>query len=475
MKESYDLVVIGGGPGGYVAAIRASQLGLKTALIERESLGGICLNWGCMPTKSLLRSADVLRLIQRSQEFGITSGEASCDIQAIVARSRSVSAQLESGVAMLLRKNKVTVIHGSAQLLGDGKVTVKNNATDNKAEDQAQILHAKDIILATGARAKSIPDMPVDGEYIWSYREALVPKEIPKRMIILGAGAIGIEFACFYRAMGAEVTIIEMSDTILPQSDHEVITAVTKSLKNDGITILTGHKVVHHTIQSPHIQVELIKHQNGDSEKQIVLEADVVLQAIGINANIENIGLENTQVTLDKGHIVTDSFCKTQEANVYAIGDVAGPPWLAHKASYEGVLCAEKIVGKQVEPLQINRVPACIYSHPQVASIGFTEKDVKALNIPMKIGVFPFAANGKSLAMGGKEGFVKVIFNENSGELLGAHMVGEEVTEMLNGYVIAQKLETTEEDLIGTIFSHPTMSEAMHEAVLSAYNRAIHQ
>lgn len=460
-KQQFDLVVVGGGPGGYVAAIRASQLGMKTAVVERAELGGICLNWGCLPTKALLRSADVLRLVKNADVFGIEVAKPQVKLDKVVQRSRDVSAKLQRGVAGLLKKNKVTVFQGEAKLLGQGQLSVKGTTT--------QQLSATHIILATGARARAIPNMPVDGKHFWSYREALLPKAIPKRMVVIGAGAIGIEFACFYRSMGAEVTVVEMTDRILPQEDAEISNTVSKSLKQDGIQIYTESKVAGHQLQNGEVVLSLEGKQNSK------LTADVVLLAVGISANTENLGLEKTKVELDRGHIVTDQYCQTSEKNVYAIGDVAGPPWLAHKASHEGVLCVEKIMGLDVHPLDANKVPACTYSHPQVASVGYSEKQAQALGKKIRVGKFPFVANGKALAMESSDGFVKVIFDDASGELLGAHMVGEEVTEMINGYVIAQTLETTEQELMQTILPHPTMSEAMHEAVLAAYQRALHQ
>ncbi|MGQ1360839.1 dihydrolipoyl dehydrogenase [Acinetobacter baumannii] len=460
-KQQFDLVVVGGGPGGDVAAIRASQLGMKTAVVERAELGGICLNWGCLPTKALLRSADVLRLVKNADVFGIEVAQPQVKLEKVVQRSRDVSAKLQRGVAGLLKKNKVTVFQGEAQLLGQGQLSVKGTTT--------QQLSAKHIILATGARARAIPNMPVDGKHFWSYREALIPKAIPKRMVVIGAGAIGIEFACFYRSMGAEVTVVEMTDRILPQEDAEISNTVSKSLKQDGIQIYTESNVASHQVVKGEVVLKIEGKQNTQ------LTTDVVLLAVGISANTENLGLEKTKVELDRGHIVTDQYCQTSEKNIYAIGDVAGPPWLAHKASHEGVLCVEKIMGLDVHPLDVNKVPACTYSHPQVASVGYSEKQAQTLGKKIRVGKFPFVANGKALAMESSEGFVKVIFDDASGELLGAHMVGEEVTEMINGYAIAQTLETTEQELMQTILPHPTMSEAMHEAVLAAYQRALHQ
>ncbi|MBP6346556.1 dihydrolipoyl dehydrogenase [Neisseriaceae bacterium CLB008] len=460
--QTFDLVVVGGGPGGYVAAIRASQLGLKTAVVEKAELGGICLNWGCLPTKALLRSADVLRLVKQADHFGVSVGQPQVDLSRMVSRSREVSSKLQRGVAGLLKKNRVTVLNGTAKLLGQGRLSVQG-------ANGVVTVAATHIILATGARAKALPNMPIDGQHFWSYREALVPPKLPKSMVVIGAGAIGIEFACFYRALGVAVHVVELSERILPQEDAAVSACVAKSLRQDGMVIHTGCKVDAHHVADGMVNLRL----SGQSSE--TLTADVVLLAIGISANVENIGLEHTQVQLDRGHIVTDAYGRTAEPNLYAIGDVAGAPWLAHKASHEGVLCVEKIMGLDVQPLAAHKIPACTYSHPQVASVGYTEAQAQALGKTIRVGQFPFVANGKALAMDSTEGFVKVIFDEASGELLGAHMVGDEVTEMINGYAIAQELETTEQELMHAILPHPTMSEAMHEAVLAAYDRALHQ
>nr|WP_174505888.1 dihydrolipoyl dehydrogenase [Acinetobacter sp. Marseille-Q1620] len=460
--QHFDLVVIGGGPGGYVAAIRASQLGMKTALIEKAELGGICLNWGCIPTKAMLRSADVFRLVKSAEDFGITVDEAKIDLDKIVVRSREVSKKLQQGVLGLLNKNKVTVFHAEARLLGHGKLTLKTQINQ-------QTISAKHIILATGARAKTIPNMQVDGKYFWSYREALVPKNIPKSLVIVGAGAIGIEFACFYQALGTKVTVIELADRVLPQEDEDISKSIEIELKKSGITIFTGCKISHHKIVHDHVELTL---EGLSSEK---IRTETVLLSVGISANSENLGLENTKIKLDRGHVITDEFCQTAEPNVYAIGDLAGPPWLAHKASHEGILCVEKIMGLETHALDLKKIAACTYSHPQVASLGYTETQARESGKKFKVGKFPFAANGKAIAMGATAGFIKVIFDETSGELLGAHMIGDEVTEMINGYAFAQTLETTEHELIQTIIPHPTMSESMHEAVLTAYNRVIHQ
>lgn len=458
----YDVVVVGGGPGGYVAAIRAAQLGQRVALVERAQLGGVCLNWGCIPTKALLRSADVLRLIRDAAHYGVKTAAPVADVPAMVSRSRAVAAQLEKGVGHLMKKNRITVIAGQARLEGQGVLSVA-------AEGQsATRLQAKAIILATGARARELPGLVVDGKTIWAYREALLPPIIPKRLVVIGAGAIGIEFASFYHAIGATVTVVEIADRILPLEDEEVSAAVAASLTRDGVILHTRTAVGATTRQGEGWSVEL----KGQTAGQI--ESDVILVAAGIVGNVEDLGLERTAIKVEKTHIVVDAFCRTGEPNVYAIGDVAGPPWLAHKASHEGVIVAELIAGRQPHALDLRRVPACTYSHPQVASVGLTEAQARAAGHTLKVGKFPFVANGKAIAMGSTGGFVKVVFDAATGELLGAHMVGDEVTEMIQGYGIAQTLETTEADLIASILPHPTLSEAMHEAVLAAFGRALH-
>ncbi|MGE8547318.1 MAG: dihydrolipoyl dehydrogenase [Alcaligenes sp.] len=466
-EQNFDVVVVGGGPGGYVAAIRAAQLGLRTAVVEKAHMGGICLNWGCIPTKALLRSADVLRLMTQSSGFGIQAQGVSVDLQAVVARSRSVSAQLQRGVSHLMKKNGVTVLNGHGRLAG--RQAGRNRLSVRTESGELTVL-ARHVILATGARARSLPDFPVDGQSVWSYREALVPKAVPKRLAVIGAGVIGIEFASFYRAMGAQVRVIEMGDRILAAEDEEVSAHVAASLKKDGIELHTGTRIVASGRQADGCwKLDL----QGPGTAQSV-QADVVLVAAGIVGNVEELGLEGTAVKVDRSHIVTDAFCATGEPGVYAIGDVAGAPWLAHKASHEAVICVEHIAGLNPAPLNADAIPACTYSHPQVAHVGLTETQAKAGGRAVRVGRFPFMANGKALAMGSTEGFVKVIFDEQSGELLGAHMVGDEVTEMIQGYAIAMGLETTEEDLMHTVFAHPTQSEAMHEAVLAAYGRALH-
>lgn len=457
----FDIIVVGGGPGGYVAAIRASQLGLRTAVVEKADMGGICLNWGCIPTKALLRSADVLRLITEAKGFGIRVGEATPDLGAIVKRSRDVATQLQRGVAGLMKKHAVTVFKGHARLVGGGAIKVQ--------QEQGEInLQASHIILATGARARVLPGMEPDGKHFWTYREALVPQSVPKRLVIIGAGAIGIEFASFYHALGAEVSVIEMADRILPVEDEDISAHVAQSLSREGIKIYTSYALKSSKVNAGAVELQI------EGKTSQFLHADVVLVAAGIVGNVEDMGLDKTKVKVERTHIVVDEFCRTAEPGVYAIGDVAGAPWLAHKASHEGVICVEKIAGLKPHTLDALSVPACTYSHPQVASVGYTEAQAKKAGKRVRVGKFPFAANGKAIAMGATGGFVKTVFDEATGELLGAHMVGEEVTEMIQGYAIARGLETTEAELIDTILPHPTMSEAMHEAVLAAYDRVLH-
>jgi dihydrolipoamide dehydrogenase len=460
-EMQFDLIVVGGGPGGYVAAIRASQLGLRTALVEKAQLGGVCLNWGCIPTKALLRSADVLRLIGSAGSFGIEVGPAKPDLKAIVKRSRDVAVQLHWGVSGLMKKHRVQVFNGHARLDGPQRVKVSG--------EQGELsLNAPHIILATGARARVLPGMAPDGEHFWSYRQALVPDSVPKRLVIIGGGAIGIEFASFYHALGAQVSVVEMAERILPVEDHEVSAHVAQALVRDGIRLYTGCALQGSKVEQGTVQLRL----EGNSNE--TLQADVVLVAAGIVGNVEDLGLEGTGVEVQHTHVLVDEFCRTGEPGVYAIGDLAGAPWLAHKASHEAVICVEKIAGQNPHPLDPRSVPACTYSHPQVASVGYTEAQARSAGKTLKIGKSPFAANGKAIAMGATQGFVKVVFDADSGELLGAHMVGEEVTEMIQGYTIARGLETTEAELIESILPHPTMSEAMHEAVLAAYERALH-
>jgi dihydrolipoamide dehydrogenase len=459
-----DLIIIGGGPGGYVAAIRASQLGMKVTLIEKANLGGVCLNWGCIPTKALLRSAEVANLLNHAGDFGFKVENISFDLNKIVDRSRKVAGQLAGGVKHLLKKNKVEVIEGAAKLLGKGQVEIGKDGVKHS------VLTAKHIIIATGARARSLAGMEPDGHLVWTYREAMVPKTLPKSLLVVGSGAIGIEFASFYRALGVQVAVIELMDRILPVEDEEISALARKSFEKQGIKIITGATVK--ALDKGKDNVTAHIDQNGAVTP---LTVDRVIMAVGITGNIDHLGLENTSVKTDRGHIVIDQWCATAEAGVYAIGDVAGPPWLAHKASHEGVICVEKIVGvKGVHPLAVDNIPGCTYSHPQIASVGLTEAKAKAAGYELKIGKFSFVGNGKAIAMGESEGLVKTIFDAKTGALLGAHMIGAEVTEMIQGYVIARSLESTEQELMHTIFPHPTISEAMHESVLDAFGKVIH-
>ncbi len=463
--NSFDLVVIGGGPGGYVAAIRAAQLGLKTALVEREHLGGICLNWGCIPTKALLRSAEVYRQMQHAESYGLSAGQVGFDLPKVVARSRGVSAQLQAGVKHLLKKNKVTVIEGTAKLAqldskGGGKVAIEGKDT----------ISAPHIILATGARARVLPGLEPDGKFIWSYKEALVPDTMPKRLLVIGSGAIGIEFASFFNALGADVTVVEMMDRVLPVEDEEISAIARKSFEKQGMKILTSATLKGITKAAASITVSV---EAGGKTHEITVER--IITAIGIVGNVENIGLEGTKIKVEKTHVVTDPYCRTGEPGIYAIGDIAGAPWLAHKASHEAIICVETIKGlPDVHPLDMRKIPGCTYCHPQVASVGLSEAKAKAKGYAVKVGRFPFMANGKAIALGETEGMIKTVFDAKTGELLGAHMIGAEVTEMIQGYVVAKTLETTEAELMHTIFPHPTLSEMMHESVLDAYGRAVH-
>jgi len=463
MSAASDILIIGGGPGGYVTAIRAAQLGLKVTLVEREHLGGICLNWGCIPTKALLRSAEILTHIQHAESFGLTVGNVSFDVKKIAERSRKIAGQLSGGVKHLLKKNKVEVVDGHAKLLGKGKVEVTKG-------DQKTELSAKHIIIATGARARALPGLEPDGKLVWTYKEAMVPDSVPKSLLVVGSGAIGIEFASFYRALGAEVTVVEVMDRILPVEDEDISALAKKAFEKQGMKIITG-AVVKKLDRAANSVTATIE-QGGKATESTF---DRVIMAVGITGNIENIGLENTKVKTEKGHIKINPWCATDEAGVYAIGDVAGPPWLAHKASHEGVICVEKIAGvKDVHPLNVGNIPGCTYCTPQVASVGLTEAKAKAAGKQVRVGKFPFIGNGKAIALGEPDGLCKVIFDAKTGELLGAHMIGAEVTEMIQGYVVARTLESTEKELMHTVFPHPTISEVMHEAVLDAYGRAVH-
>jgi dihydrolipoamide dehydrogenase len=462
--SSFDLIVVGGGPGGYVAAIRAAQLGLKTALVEREHLGGICLNWGCIPTKALLRTSEVAHLIRHAADFGLTVSGFGIDLPKIVERSRKIAAQLSGGVKHLLKKNKVTVFDGQGKLNGSGKLLVEKDG--KKVAD----LTGKHIILATGARARALPGLEPDGKLVWTYKEAMVPKEMPKSLLVVGSGAIGIEFASFYRGLGVEVTVVEVVDRILPVEDAEIAAFAHKSFEKQGMKIITGAAVK--SLKKSANSVTTTIESGGKSQD---ITVDRVILAVGIVGNVENLGLEGTKVKVEKTHVVIDEYSRTGEPGVYAIGDLAGPPWLAHKASHEGVICVEKIAGeKDVHPLKITNIPGCTYCTPQIASVGLTEAVAKSKGYEVKVGRFPFIGNGKAIALGEPEGLVKTVFDAKTGELLGAHMVGAEVTELIQGYTIAKTLETTEAELMHTVFPHPTLSEMMHESVLAAYGRAIH-
>jgi dihydrolipoamide dehydrogenase len=463
-QQSFDLIVVGGGPGGYVAAIRAAQLGMKTAVVEREHLGGICLNWGCIPTKALLRSSEIGHLLHRLDEFGFAADNIRFDLPKIVKRSRMVAGRLSQGVKGLLRKNKVAVVDGHGKLAGKGRLAVEK---DGKPVADLQ---AKHIILATGARARSLPGLEPDGKLVWTYKEAMVPDAMPKSLLVVGSGAIGIEFASFYRNLGCEVTVVEVVDRVLPAEDEEISAFARKAFEKQGMKIFTG------------ATVKGLKKNGGGviaaveaSGKTSEIAVDRVILAVGIVGNVENIGLEGTKVKVEKTRILINEWCETHEPGIYAIGDVVGPPWLAHKASHEGVICVERIAGlNDVHPLRRDAIPGCTYCMPQVASVGLTERVAKEQGREVKIGRFPFLGNGKAIALGEPEGLVKTVFDAKTGELLGAHMIGAEVTELIQGYTIAKTLETTEAELIHTIFPHPTLSEMMHEAVLDAYGRVIH-
>ena len=461
-ETSFDLIVIGAGPGGYVAAIRASQLGMKVCIIERENLGGICLNWGCIPTKAMLRSSEVFHLMHRAKEFGLKAEGISYDLDAVVKRSRKVAGQLSGGIGHLMKKNKVTVVMGEATILAKGKVSVKiDKGTEN--------LTAKNIVLATGARARELPGLKADGKLVWTYRHALQPVHMPKKLLIIGSGAIGIEFASFYNTLGADTTVVEVMDRVLPVEDEEISAFAKKAFEKQGMKIMqkamvkkldrAGDKV------TAHIEV------GGKTETH---EFDTVISAVGIVGNIENLGLEALGVKIDRTHVVTDEYCRTGIDGLYAIGDIAGAPWLAHKASHEGVMVAELMAGLHAHPVKPESIAGCTYCHPQVASVGYTEAKAKELGFDIKVGRFPFIGNGKAIALGEESGMIKTIFDAKTGELLGAHMIGAEVTELIQGYVVGRQLETTEEDLMNTVFPHPTLSEMMHESVLDAYDRVIH-
>ena len=462
MAQNFDMVVIGAGPGGYVAAIRGAQLGLKVACVEREHLGGICLNWGCIPTKAMLRSAEVFHLMERAKDFGLSADKIGYDLPAVVKRSRGVAKQLSGGIGHLFKKNKVTTIMGDATLSGKGKVTVK---TDKGTEE----LTAKSIILATGARARELPGLEPDGKLVWNYKHALNPPHMPKKLLVIGSGAIGIEFASFFNTLGADTTVVEVMDRVLPVEDAEISAFAKKQFVKQGMTIMEKAAVKKldrkDSTVTAHIEV------GGKVETQ---EFDTVISAVGIVGNTEGLGLEEAGIKVDRTHVITDEYCRTGVEGVYAIGDLAGAPWLAHKASHEGVMVAELVAGKHPHPIKPGSIAGCTYCNPQVASVGLTEAKAKEAGLDIKVGRFPFIGNGMAIALGESEGMVKTIFDAKTGELLGAHMVGAEVTELIQGYVIGRQLETTEQDLMETVFPHPTLSEMMHESVLDAYGRAIH-
>ena len=460
--KSFDMIVIGAGPGGYVAAIRGVQLGLSVAIVEREHMGGICLNWGCIPTKAMLRSSEVFHLMHRAAEFGLKADKIGYDLDAVVKRSRGVAKQLNSGVGHLLKKNKVTTIMGEATLPAKGKVSV---TTDKGTEE----LTAKHIVVATGARARELPGLEADGDLVWTYKHALVPPRMPKKLLVIGSGAIGIEFASFYNTLGADTTVVEVMDRILPVEDAEISGLAKKAFEKQGMKIMEKSMVKQldrgNGTVTAHIET------GGKVEKQ---EFDSVISAVGITANTEGLGLEELGATLDRSFVVTDEYCRSGAEGVYVIGDATNGPWLAHKASHEGVMVAEMIAGGTPHPVKPESIAGCTYCHPQIASVGLTEAQAKEAGYKLKVGRFPFIGNGKAIALGEPEGMVKTVFDEKTGELLGAHMIGAEVTELIQGYVVGRQLETTEEDLMQAVFPHPTLSEMMHESVLDAYDRVIH-
>ncbi|SEQ69348.1 dihydrolipoamide dehydrogenase [Loktanella sp. DSM 29012] len=460
--QNFDVIVIGAGPGGYVAAIRAAQLGQKVVIVEREHMGGICLNWGCIPTKALLRSSEVFHLMHRAKEFGLSVEKPSFDLAAVVKRSRNVAGQLSSGIGHLMKKNKITTIMGEARITAKGKVSVKTD----KGEEQ---LEAKNIVLATGARARNLPGLEADGDRVWNYKHALQAPRMPEKLLVIGSGAIGIEFASFFNTMGADTTVVEVMDRVLPVEDAEISKFAKKQFEKQGMKIM--EKSVVKQLDRAKDKVTAHIESKGKVEK---MEFDTVISAVGIVGNVENLGLEALGVKIDRTHVVTDEYCRTGVDGLFAIGDIAGAPWLAHKASHEGVMVAELIAGKHPHPVKPESIAGCTYCHPQVASVGYTEAKAKELGHDIKVGRFPFIGNGKAIALGEPEGMVKTIFDAKTGELLGAHMVGAEVTELIQGYVVGRQLETTEEDLMNTVFPHPTLSEMMHESVLDAYGRVIH-
>ena len=467
-EKKFDLAIVGGGPGGYVAAIRASQLGMKTVVIEANHLGGICLNWGCIPTKALLRTSEIYHYMTHAADYGLQADNVSFDVKKVVERSRGVAKQLNQGVGFLLKKNKVEVIDGWAKLAGS-KEGARKLSVEKDGKKIADVI-AKNVILATGARARDIPGLEADGKQVWTYKEAMTPETFPKSLLVVGSGAIGIEFASFYRTLGAEVTVVEVLDRVLPVEDEEISKMAAKAFEKQGMKLLTGATVK--SLDKKKAGVTATVEKDGESEK---ITAERVIMAVGIVGNVENLGLEGTKVKVDRSHIETDEWGATGEKGIWAIGDVAGAPWLAHKASHEGIIVVEKIAGeKDIHPMDKSRIPGCTYCHPQVASIGMTEAKAKESGRKIKVGRFPFQGNGKAIALGEPEGMIKTIFDTETGELLGAHMIGAEVTELIQGYSVAKTLETTEQELMHTVFPHPTLSEMMHESVLDAYGRTIH-
>ncbi|MDB9729072.1 dihydrolipoyl dehydrogenase [Amylibacter sp.] len=462
MAIVYDMIVIGAGPGGYVAAIRGAQLGLRVAIVEREHMGGICLNWGCIPTKAMLRSSEIFHLMNRAGEFGLSADNINYDLEAVVKRSRGVASKLNAGIGHLLKKNKVDTFMGDASIASKNTVNIQ---TVNGSET----LQGKNIILATGARARELPGLEADGDLVWTYKAALTPRRMPKKLLIIGSGAIGIEFASFYNTLGADTTVVEVMDHILPVEDEEISAFAKKSFINQGMKIIEKANVKKLDRQKEkviaHIEIDQVLEKH---------EFDTVISAVGIVGNIENIGLETLKIKEERGHVLTDKFCRTNVEGVYAIGDLTAPPWLAHKASHEGVMVAELIAGKNPHSIKPESIAGCTYCYPQIASVGYTEAVAREKGYDIKVGRFPFVGNGKAIALGESEGLVKTIFDAKTGELLGAHMVGAEVTEMIHGYVVSRQLETTEQDLMNTVFPHPTLSEMMHESVLDAYDKAIH-
>ncbi|MDB4179067.1 dihydrolipoyl dehydrogenase [Amylibacter sp.] len=462
MAIVYDMIVIGAGPGGYVAAIRGAQLGLRVAIVEREHMGGICLNWGCIPTKAMLRSSEIFHLMNRAGEFGLSADNINYDLEAVVKRSRGVASKLNAGIGHLLKKNKVDTFMGDASIASKNTVSIQ---TVNGSET----LQGKNIILATGARARELPGLEADGDLVWTYKAALTPRRMPKKLLIIGSGAIGIEFASFYNTLGADTTVVEVMDHILPVEDAEISAFAKKSFINQGMKIIEKANVKKLDRQKEkviaHIEIDQVLEKH---------EFDTVISAVGIVGNIENIGLETLKIKEERGHVLTDKFCRTNVEGVYAIGDLTAPPWLAHKASHEGVMVAELIAGKNPHSIKPESIAGCTYCYPQIASVGYTEAVAREKGYDIKVGRFPFVGNGKAIALGESEGLVKTIFDAKTGELLGAHMVGAEVTEMIHGYVVSRQLETTEQDLMNTVFPHPTLSEMMHESVLDAYDKAIH-